>query len=213
MAFGEFWNRRRTETQDYLFIICGSATSWIIKNVLDNTGSMYQRITCWIYLEPFCLRETEQFLHENEFGRARSQMMECHMIFGGLPFFFNLMNPNESLRQNVDRLMFRPRALLKGESNRLLETTLNQSPAYGKFSHTCRIAVMVFCGLNANRHYIWRMAHSAGRWTTSSSVAMSWNIKDCMTKGIQHIFSSLICFSCFNIIFFRKTTDWIAMRI
>ena len=28
MAFGEFWNRRGTESGDYLFIICGSATSW-----------------------------------------------------------------------------------------------------------------------------------------------------------------------------------------
>ena len=54
------------------------------------------------------------------------------MIFGGLPFFMDLLNRNESLRQNVDRLLFRPRALLRGESNRLLEATLKKSPAYGQ---------------------------------------------------------------------------------
>ena len=52
MAFGEFWNRRGTQNQDYLFIICGSATSWIMQNVIDNTGSLYQRVTCQIFLEP-----------------------------------------------------------------------------------------------------------------------------------------------------------------
>lgn len=132
MAFGEFWNRRGTETGNYLFIICGSATSWIIKNVLDNTGNLYHRVTCQIFLAPFSLRETELFLNDREFGWARSQILECQMIFGGLPFFMDLLNRNESLRQNVDRLMFRSRALLKGESNRLLEATLKKSPAYGQ---------------------------------------------------------------------------------
>ena len=132
MAFGEFWNRRGTESGDYLFIICGSATSWIIKNVLDNTGSLYHRVTCQLFLAPFTLRETELFLNDRGFEWARSQILECQMIFGGLPFFMDLLNRNESLRQNVDRLLFRPRALLRGESNRLLEATLKKSPAYGQ---------------------------------------------------------------------------------
>ena len=132
MAFGEFWNRRGTETGDYLFIICGSATSWIIRNVLDNTGNLYHRVTCQIYLAPFSLRDTEMFLADREFGWSRSQILECQMIFGGLPFFMDLLNRNESLRQNIDRLVFQPRALLRGESNRLLESTLKKSPAYGQ---------------------------------------------------------------------------------
>ena len=76
MAFGEFWNRRGTESGDYLFIICGSATSWIIKNVLDNTGSLYHRVTCQLFLAPFTLRETELFLNDRGFEWARSQILE-----------------------------------------------------------------------------------------------------------------------------------------
>ena len=145
MAFGEFWNRRGTESGDILFIICGSATSWIIKNVLDNTGSLYQRVTCQIFLAPFSLHESELFLNDRDFGWSRSQIMECQMIFGGLPFFMDLLNRNESLRQNVDRLMFRERALLRGESNRLLETTLKKTPAYGQILEVlskCRYGMM-----------------------------------------------------------------------
>ena len=54
------------------------------------------------------------------------------MVFGGLPFFYDLMDGDESFRQNLDRLLFRPHALLRGESNRLLEATLKKSPVYGK---------------------------------------------------------------------------------
>ena len=132
MAFGEFWNRCGTESGNLMFIICGSATSWIIKNVLDNTGSLYHRVTCQIYLEPFTLRETEQFFIDREFGWTRTQIMECQMIFGGLPYFLDLLSSNESLRQNIDRLLFSPRALLRDESNRLLEATLKRSPVYGQ---------------------------------------------------------------------------------
>ena len=35
-AFGEFWNRCGTAKGDLLFIICGSATSWIIGNLIEN---------------------------------------------------------------------------------------------------------------------------------------------------------------------------------
>ena len=132
MAFGEFWNRRGTESGDYLFIICGSATSWIIKNVLNNTGSLYHRVTCQIFLAPFTLRETEMFFMDRDFDWTRNQIMESQMIFGGLPFFLELLNRNESLGQNVDRLLFGSRALLRGESNRLLEATLSKSPVYGE---------------------------------------------------------------------------------
>ena len=132
LAFEEFWNRRGTQNGDLLFIICGSATSWIIKNVLQDTGNLYHRVTCQIFLVPFTLKETEMFFKDREFDWDREQIMESYMIFGGLPFFLDLMNADESLRQNVDRLLFRPAALLKNETNRLLEATLSASPVYGQ---------------------------------------------------------------------------------
>ena len=132
LAFEEFWNRRGTQNGDLLFIICGSATSWIIKNVLEDTGNLYHRVTCQIFLVPFTLKETEMFFKDRDFGWSREQIMEAYMIFGGLPFFLDLMNAEESLRQNVDRLLFRPAALLKNETNRLLEATLSASPVYGQ---------------------------------------------------------------------------------
>ena len=129
-AFGEFWNRCGTAHRDYLFIICGSATSWIIRNVLEDTGSLYDRITSQIFLRPFSLRETEMYMVDREFGWSRRQITECQMVFGGLPYFLGLLNPDESLNWNIDALILRPHALLRHESKKLLEATLKKSPAY-----------------------------------------------------------------------------------
>ena len=130
LAFEDFWNRRGTQDGDLLFIICGSATSWIIKNVLDNTGSMYARITAQIFVRPFSLAETEMYFKDNEFGWSMEQVLEFQMVFGGLPFFMSMMNRDESFRQNADRLLFRQNALLQDEAKKLLESTLKSSPVY-----------------------------------------------------------------------------------
>ncbi|WP_026499291.1 AAA family ATPase [Butyrivibrio sp. WCD2001] len=136
LAFEEFWNRRGTQDGDLMFILCGSATSWIIKEIIKNTGNMYKRVTKRIYIKPFTLSETELFFKDREFDWQREQIAECQMIFGGLPFFFDIMNPSQSLAQNMDRLLFSKDALYKGETQKLLEATLSSSPIYGKILRT-----------------------------------------------------------------------------
>ena len=132
VAFEDYWNRRGTLDGDIVFIICGSATSWIIKNVIKNTGNMFQRITKKICVEPFTLAETESFFRDREFDWSREQIAECQMIFGGLPFFFDLLNPSLSLPQNINRMLFNKDALYRDETKRLLEATLSESPVYGQ---------------------------------------------------------------------------------
>jgi len=129
-AFGEFWNRCGTAKGDMMLIVCGSATSWIIGNLIENSGSLYNRVTCQLFLRPFTLRESEMYFREMEFDWSRKQIAECQMVFGGLPYFFDLLNASESLTMNVDALCFQPGALLQHESKRLLEATLKKSKVY-----------------------------------------------------------------------------------
>ncbi len=70
------------------------------------------------------------YMQDREFGWSRRQIAECQMVFGGLPYFFSLLNPDESLNWNIDALIFKPHALLRHESKRLLEATLKKSAAY-----------------------------------------------------------------------------------
>lgn len=132
VAFEDYWNRRGTIDGDIVFIICGSATSWIIKNVIKNTGNMFQRVTKKICIEPFNLAETKIFFKDREFDWPKEQIAECQMIFGGLPFFFDLMNTSQSLAQNINRMLFDKDALYRDETKRLLEATLSESPVYEK---------------------------------------------------------------------------------
>jgi hypothetical protein len=46
---------------------------------------------------------------------TRYQILECYMIFGGIPYYLNLFANDVSLSQNVDRLCFAGGAPLKNE--------------------------------------------------------------------------------------------------
>ena len=72
------------------------------------------------------------FFTDREFDWSREQIAECQMIFGGLPFFFDMMNPSLSLPRNINRLLFNKDALYRDETKRLLEATLSESPVYGQ---------------------------------------------------------------------------------
>jgi len=56
-----FWNSWASARRDILLIVCGSAASWMIKNLLNNKGGLHNRTTGRLKLEPFNLAETEAF--------------------------------------------------------------------------------------------------------------------------------------------------------
>lgn len=126
-AFSDFWNSVASRQDDMVVIICGSATSWIIKNIFRNTGSMYNRVTQQMYIEPFDLCRTEQMLHALGFDWGRETILLCHMIFGGLPYYLNMLDRRKSLAQNINALCLDTRAPLRQETSLLMEATLSAS--------------------------------------------------------------------------------------
>lgn len=119
-AFDYFWNGYCSKYNDIVLIVCGSATSWIINNLLSSTGGFYKRITRKIFVEPFTLRECEQFFVRNNVNFSRETITESYMIFGGIPYYLNMLNHRFSLIQNVEYLFFGSNAPLKNELNDLL---------------------------------------------------------------------------------------------
>lgn len=105
-AFEYFWNGWASARNDILLVVCGSATSWIVKNILHNRGGLHNRLTNQICLQPFSLLECEQYAAFLNLPISRSQVIEAYMIFGGVPFYWSLLEPDKSIPQNIDGLFF-----------------------------------------------------------------------------------------------------------
>ena len=105
-ALDYFWNTWASTQKDLVLIVCGSATSWIINNLLADKGGFYNRITRRIHLAPFSLQECKILLEQNGVVMTDNQIIEAYMVFGGIPFYLNMINERFSLAQNIDMLIF-----------------------------------------------------------------------------------------------------------
>lgn len=101
-----FWNSWASWRNDIKLIVCGSATSWIINNLIRNRGGLHNRVTHKIPLKPFTLKECQMYFEARGFRLSPKQIAECYMVLGGVPFYLSKMNKGEGVAQNIDRLVF-----------------------------------------------------------------------------------------------------------
>ena len=126
-ALEYFWNSWASARTDILLIICGSASWWIIDKIINNKRGLYNRVTKRIKLEPFTLKETKEFLWSRGGNYDHYQIIQFYMVFGGIPYYLENINPDESATMNIDRLCFSKKAIMKSEYNQLF-TSLFNSP-------------------------------------------------------------------------------------
>jgi uncharacterized protein len=103
-----FWNSWASNRSDVLLVVCGSAASWIINELIGNRGGLHNRLTERIWLQPFSLAETE-----------------LYMVMGGIPYYLDNVQVNRSVAQNVDRLFFTEGGILSNEYAFLYRSLFN----------------------------------------------------------------------------------------
>ena len=131
-ALGHFWNSWGAEQPKLKLIVCGSSTTWMIKNLIDSKGGLHNRITHEMKLSPFNLKETEEYFTSRKFFFSRNLVLQAYMFTGGVAYYLSLFNPEESLAQNIDRLYFSENGEMRREYKRLFKTLFNSAEAYMK---------------------------------------------------------------------------------
>lgn len=129
-ALGHFWNTWASIQNDVILVVCGSATSWMIENIVNDHGGLHNRMTHMLYLQQFTLNETEAYLKTRMIHWSRPMIVEAYMMFGGIPYYLSLLDPQESLAQNIDRLYFRKNSELGQEYRRLYASLFKSPDAY-----------------------------------------------------------------------------------
>lgn len=129
-ALGHFWNKYASLQDNVFLIICGSATSWMTKNVLNNKGGLHNRRTHEIHLHPFNLAKTEQYFVSRKAKWSRLSILQAYMTFGGVPYYLSLLNMEESLPANIDQLFFSEDAPMRSEYRRLYRSVFKSPERY-----------------------------------------------------------------------------------
>jgi hypothetical protein len=131
-ALEHFWNGWAAWQNDIMLIVCGSATSWITNKLINNHGGLHNRLTANIFLAPFTLAETEQYIKYRNLKYTQYQIAECYMVMGGIPYYLNQFEQGLSIAQNIDKTFFSKKSELRNEFQNLYASLFKNSEDYIK---------------------------------------------------------------------------------
>ena len=125
-----FWNGWASARKDIVFIVCGSSTSWMVKKIIKNKGGLHNRLNHRLSLKPFPLGLCEKMAQSRGLVLTRKQMLEAYMIFGGVPYYWSLLQKGTSIAAEVDRLVFSPDGELHDEFEMLYASLFKKPEPY-----------------------------------------------------------------------------------
>ena len=129
-ALEHFWNSWGSAQKNVKMIVCGSATSWMIDNLINSRGGLHNRVTHQICIEPFTLDQCKEYFKTYKFAFGIREITDCYMVFGGVPYYLSLMDKTLSVAQNIDKLFFAKNADLRYEADNLFRSLFLHSEDY-----------------------------------------------------------------------------------
>ncbi|NLB87420.1 MAG: AAA family ATPase [Bacteroidales bacterium] len=132
MWFENFWNSYCTKRNDLIVVVCGSAASYMVKDIIKNKGGLHNRITQKIRLLPFNLHETKLFLESKNIKFHLYDYLQIYMAIGGIPYYLEMLQKGKSVSQNIDTLCFAEAGMLHNEFNEVFTSLFNKSEIHKK---------------------------------------------------------------------------------
>jgi len=129
-ALEHFWNSWGSGQPDLLLVVCGSATSWIIDNIIHDHGGLYGRVTRQLFIKPFSLSDCEAYFEERGIVLSRYQIAELYMMLGGIPYYLDYVDKGASPAQCIDRMFFVKHAPLAREFEDLFASLFRRPERY-----------------------------------------------------------------------------------
>ncbi len=156
-ALEYYWNRYFSRDPRIIVVVCGSASSWMIRRIINNRGGLYGRLTRTIRLVPFNIGEVEEFLNAHHVALDRKQIIELYMAIGGIPQYLGMVQRGMSATAAINELFFQPNAQLFPEFDKVFRSLFDNYESHvrivralaSKFSGLTQIELLKTTGLSS----------------------------------------------------------------
>ncbi len=129
--FTYWWNDWASK-QNMIVVVAGSATSYLIDNIENNTGGLHNRVTERILLQPFSLYEVQLFFRKKNININEYNIIQLYMATGGIPYYLENIQKGESATQAINRMCFTKSGLLKNEFDNLYKALFKKPESHIK---------------------------------------------------------------------------------
>lgn len=121
-----FWDKRWQHSGRVFVILCGSAISFMLGEVLSRKSPLFGRRTRSFALRPFAAAEAERMLS----GKGRFEVAESYLAVGGVPKYLETVRDYPSFRQAMTREAFTASGYFVDEVRFVLSEQLRETEHY-----------------------------------------------------------------------------------
>jgi len=134
------WDLHFSQHPRLILVLCGSVSSWIEANILNNTGFV-GRVNWQFHLQPLPLHHCNAFWKGHERKKKNSipdvEKLRLLAITGGVPRYLEEINPSQSAEQNIARLCFNSGGMLFNEFDQIFHDIFTRkAPTYRNIVRT-----------------------------------------------------------------------------
>ena len=121
------WDNYFKKHPRLVFVVCGSVSTWIKENIIDS-GAFYGRRSLDIVVPELPLAECVKF-----WGRAAGrvdarEIIDILSVTGGVPRYLEEIDPGVSANENIRRLCFRPKGILREDFDEMFNDVITRLP-------------------------------------------------------------------------------------
>lgn len=126
-------DKRKLNGKNYRIIACGSSHSLSNKVFNSAASPLYGRRTSELRVEHLPVKELFNWLNV-----SMQEFIEIWSVFEGIPYYYELINPKKTAKENISALLLSKNAILQNEGKAVLEIEFgNEAKTY----HTILMAV------------------------------------------------------------------------
>ena len=130
--FKNAWDLHFKKNDQLVFILCGSSSSWIERNILSSTGFV-GRISFTLTLDELLIKDCLKFWGKATKNIAAYEKLKVLSIIGGVPKYLEEIDHKTSAEDNIKRLCFTKGGFLVDEFEHIFSTLfLRRSEMYRK---------------------------------------------------------------------------------
>ena len=118
------WDLLFKDHKKIIFILCGSVSTWIEKNIIKSTG-FFGRISLYMTLKELSLSESKELLENYGFRGNDYEILKLLSITGGIPWYLEQIRRNLSADVNIQHLCFDKTGVLVNEFDLIFNDLFN----------------------------------------------------------------------------------------
>lgn len=126
------WDTAFKKHPKLVLVLCGSVSSWIEKNILNNTG-FAGRISYDLKLEELDLKSCNTFWGKNHKQISSTEKLKMLSVMGGIPRYLEEIRPELPAEEIIHQLCFKKEGFLFSEFDHIFNSIFDRrAPFYKK---------------------------------------------------------------------------------